>query len=38
MIGFTKRHKIIQSRDGDVTLLKEDPKTGVYTPFYWILK
>lgn len=36
MIGFTKRHKIIQSREGDVTLLKEDPKTGVYTPFYVI--
>ena len=23
MIGFTKRHKIIQSPDGDVTLLKQ---------------
>ena len=36
MIGFTKRHKIIQSREGDVTLLKVDQKTGGYTPFYVI--
>ena len=33
MIGFTKRHKIIQTREGDVTLLKVDQKTGGYTPF-----
>lgn len=38
MIGFTKRHKIIQSREGDVTLLKVDQKTGGYTPFLVIEK
>ena len=36
MIGFTKRHKIIQSHEGDVTLLK--PTDHGYEPFLVIEK
>ena len=34
MIGFTTRHKIIQSPDGDVTLLK--PTEHGYEPIFMI--
>ena len=34
MIGFTKRHKIIQSSEGDVALLK--PTDNGYEPIFMI--